>query len=460
MKKQFITLLMAAVMISMLSLPAAAQYERYEDNVSYSQYIKYDRYLDVEIWTDDDEYYDGENISIQFRANKDCYVVVYNIDTRGNVNLLYPSDQWDDDKIERDRIYSIPNSQDDYELTVRGPEGIEYIQVVASRTPIRIPDWDNGFDMVATGDPLDFLDYINAVYFGCDDGCSLAFDMALFTVDEWQEEYYRPVHHYYHNNWNMSGMIYIDYPWGGTVYIDGVYWGIAPLFIPRIYYGWHYVTIYDSYGYCWEDRVNVFRRKSVVLDNTIIKTRGGVKSKYRDVRTKAYLDPAKNGYPDYTTKKTVKKEVWDTKRASSSNTGGPVYKNRVDQNSRQTTSTRLNKSTSKRSTESSSTYESKRSKSSKSSSTYQSERKRSSGNDKSSTKSSGKINDAGKSRKEKSSSNKSSSQSGQVKKQNSEKTSSSSTSKRSSSSSSDSKSSKSSQSNDNSSEKKSSRGRK
>ncbi len=457
MKNQLITLLFAAVMISMLSLPAAAQYERYEDNVSYSQYIKYDRYLDVEIWTDDDEYYDGENISINFRANKDCYVVVYNIDTRGHVNLLYPSDQWDDDKIERDRIYRIPNSQDDYELTVRGPEGIEYIQIVASRTPIRIPDWDNGFDMVARGDPLDFLDYINAVYFGCDDGCALAFDMTLFTVDEWQEEYYRPVHRYYHNDWNMCGMIYIDYPWGGTVYIDGVYWGIAPLFVPRIYYGWHYVTIYDSYGYCWEDRVNVFRRKSVVLDNTIIKTRGGVKSKYRDVRTKAYLDPSQNGYPDYATKKTVRKEVWDTKRTSK--TGGSVYKNRVDHNSRETTSTRLNKSTSKRSSESGSTYESKRSKTSKSSSTYQSERKRSSGNDKGATKSSGKIDDSGKSRKEKSSSDKSSGRSGEVKKQSSQKSSSSSTGKRSSSNSSDSKSSNDSRSNDNSSEKKSSRGR-
>ncbi|HHI03755.1 MAG TPA: DUF4384 domain-containing protein, partial [candidate division Zixibacteria bacterium] len=131
MKNNFITLLFAAVMISMLSLPAAAQYERYREDVNYAQYIRYDRYLDVEIWTDDNEYYDGENINIQFRANKDCYVVVYNIDTRGNLNLLYPSDPWDDTKIERDRIYRIPDSYDDYDLTVRGPEGVEYIQIVA-----------------------------------------------------------------------------------------------------------------------------------------------------------------------------------------------------------------------------------------------------------------------------------------------------------------------------------------
>ncbi len=456
MKNNFITLLFAAVMISMLSLPAAAQYERYREDVNYAQYIRYDRYLDVEIWTDDNEYYDGENINIQFRANKDCYVVVYNIDTRGNLNLLYPSDPWDDTKIERDRIYRIPDSYDDYDLTVRGPEGVEYIQIVASRTPIRIPDWDNGFDMVVDGDPLDFLDYINAVYFGCDNGCSLAFDMALFTVNEWHEAYYRPVHVYHHNDWNMCGMIYIDYPWGATVYIDGIYWGIAPLFIPRIYYGWHYVTIYDRFGYCWEDRINVFRRKSVVLDNTIIKTRAGVKSKYRDVRRKAYLDPAKNGYPDYAIKKRAKKETWETMRAGKS--GASIYKNRAKYESRESTSTRINKSKSRRSSETG-TYRKHKSKSGRSSSTYQSERKRSAKKTKSSTKSSGKINESGKSRKEKPSPKSSSGRSGSIKKMSPGKSSSSSAGKRSSMGSSRSKSSKSSQSNGKSIERKSSRGR-
>jgi len=456
MKNNFITLLFAAVMISMLSLPAAAQYERYREDVNYAQYIRYDRYLDVEIWTDDNEYYDGENINIQFRANKDCYVVVYNIDTRGNLNLLYPSDPWDDTKIERDRIYRIPDSYDDYDLTVRGPEGVEYIQIVASRTPLPIPDWDNGFDMVVDGDPLDFLDYINAVYFGCDNGCSLAFDMALFTVNEWHEAYYRPVHVYHHNDWSMCGMIYIDYPWGATVYIDGIYWGIAPLFIPRIYYGWHYVTIYDRFGYCWEDRINVFRRKSVVLDNTIIKTRAGVKSKYRDVRRKAYLDPAKNGYPDYAIKKRAKKETWETMRAGKS--GASIYKNRAKYESRESTSTRINKSKSRRSSETD-TYRKHKSKSGRSSSTYQSERKRSAKKTKSSTKSSGKINESGKSRKEKPSPKSSSGRSGSIKKMSPGKSSSSSAGKRSSMGSSRSKSSKSSQSNGKSIERKSSRGR-
>lgn len=401
MKNFFISALFAAVMITMLSLPAAAQYERYRDDVNYGQYIRFDRYLDVEVWTDDDEYFDGENITISFRANKDCYVVVYNIDTRGNVNILYPGDQWDDTRIERDRIYRIPDSYDEYDLTVRGPEGIEYVQIVASQTPISIPDWDNGFDIVVDGDPLDFLDYVNAEYFGCDNGCSLALDLAIFTVSEWQEAYYRPTHVYRHYDWNMCGTVYVDYPWGATIYIDGIYWGIAPLFIPRIYYGWHYVTIYDHYGHCWEDRINVFRRKSVVLDNTIIKTRAGVKSKYRDVRRKAYLDPNKNGYPDYSSKKRAKREAWESFKATKST--GSISKSRTRTDSKGSTASKYNKSGTK-SSKRNQTFESHNNKrSSKSATKYQSDRKRSPSKSKSPNKSSGKINKAGKSNKEKSS---------------------------------------------------------
>ncbi len=413
MKNSIFRLMVAAVMMSMMSVTVTAQGDnRFRDDADYSQYIKYDRYLDVEVWTDDDEYFDGENISIQFRANKDCYVVVYNIDTRGHVNLLYPSDQWDDSKIEQDRIYRIPDSYDDYDLTVRGPEGIEYIQIVASRQPLPMPDWDNGFDLVVSGDPLDFMDYINSEYFGCDDDCLVALDMALFTVNEWEEAYFRPTHVYYHDDWSMCGSVYIDYPWGATIYIDGIYWGIAPLFVPRIYYGWHYITIYDHYGYCWEDRVNVFRRKSITIDNTIIKTRAGVKSKYREVQRQAYLDPAKNGYPDFATTKKVKQQAWDNYQTRKQS--GSVGNSKTRRESWESTSSKLNNSDGNSSSKNR-TFESHSQKSDRKSPALQPDRVKSAERLRSSDKASGKVNDAERSRKEKSSATKAG-KSGEVKK--------------------------------------------
>ena len=289
--------LMLTAIVGMSADTARGEMEKYRKGVDYSSYIDYDRYIDIEVWTDVDEYYEGDNITVYFRANKDCYVVLYNLDSRGNVNILYPADRWDDSRVERDRTYRIPDSYDDYELTVRGPEGVEYIQAVASMMPLPIPQWGGDYGPVAEGDPIDYMDYINAEHFGKDN--RIALDMTLFRVKEWHQAYYRPVYNYHRYDWNLSGMVYVDYPWGATIYVDGVYWGIAPLYIPRIYYGWHWITVYDRYGYCWEDRVHVYRNKTVILDNTVINTRAGVKSKYRDVRQKGYLNPEKNGYPDY-----------------------------------------------------------------------------------------------------------------------------------------------------------------
>lgn len=295
--RNFGVALIAVVLMIASAETAGAQMEKYRRDFNYSSTIDYDRYINVEVWTDTDEYYEGDNITLYFRADKDCYVVLYNVDTKGNVNIIYPGDQWDDQRIERDRVYRIPDSYDDYDLTVRGPAGVEYVQVVASMMPLPIPEWGGDYGPVAEGDPIDYMDYINAEYFGKDN--RIALDMTLFRVKEWQQAYYRPVYNYHQYDWHLSGMVYIDYPWGATVYVDGVYWGIAPLYIPRIYYGWHWVTVYDPWGYCWEDRVHIVRHQTVILDQTKVKTSAGVKSRYREIRSKGYLKPAKNGYPEY-----------------------------------------------------------------------------------------------------------------------------------------------------------------
>ncbi|PKK82877.1 MAG: hypothetical protein CVT49_11235 [candidate division Zixibacteria bacterium HGW-Zixibacteria-1] len=305
-------MLIAAFML--LASAAGAEIIVYDRDIDYGEYIKHDRFLSAEIWTDNDEYYEGDNIVISFQADKDCFVAVYNIDTRGNVNLIYPTDPRDNGWIEGGQTYQIPSQYDDYDLTVRGPEGVEYLQIVASRQPFRIPDWFNGSDLVADNDPYDFMDFVNANYFQSDRNMKRAFDMTSFMVKEWNDYYFRPVHVYHSDHrpywdwdWGYYGSVYIDYPWGATIYIDGVYWGIAPLFMPRVYYGWHWITVYDPHGYCWEDRISVVRRKSIVLDRTMITTRPEIKSRFKEVQTKGYLNPAKNGYPEYDKQITVKK---------------------------------------------------------------------------------------------------------------------------------------------------------
>ena len=63
--------------------------------------------LDIEVWIDKGEgatYYPGEEIYVYFRASRDCYVVIYNLDTRGYVNILYPYDYSNDPWVEGGRV--------------------------------------------------------------------------------------------------------------------------------------------------------------------------------------------------------------------------------------------------------------------------------------------------------------------------------------------------------------------
>ncbi len=278
------------VMMALLAFTAAA-------SVSAENLVKEynaDRGGDVaiEIWVDNEDgiYYEGEDITIHFRADRDCYVAIYSIDTRGDVNLLFPGNPWEKGLITGGEVYSIPGRYEDYDLVVTGPEGIEYVQAVAAVDPLDIPDWYDGapVDCDYYDDRDEFIEYINERYFNCRwEGCPRGFDQALIYVKV-PRYYYKPVYvPSYWYDYPDYAMIYIDYPYGGEVYINGIFFGYAPLWIPRVIVGYHWFTIYDRYGYCWENRIYVNRSNTIYLDRSRVKTERTVASRYKDIRQQA-----------------------------------------------------------------------------------------------------------------------------------------------------------------------------
>ncbi len=265
-----------------------------------------DRYLDVEIWTNDDdgEYYVGDKIVLKFRANRDAFVAIYTIDTRGRVNLLFPTNRDGENYIRGGTTYRLPDNSDDFDLVVDGPPGVENIQIIASRERFPIPDWYPESGLISDAeDRHDYMDYLNDRYFVRYDGQRFSYDRTAAYVYEWEEEYFRPVYYPDYPSWTVVGNAYIDYPFGSSVYVNGIYWGTTPLYIPRIYVGWHTISIYDSYGYCWESDFHVTRYNTVVFDRRQIHTSPSVKSKYREVRLAGYRDPVRMGYKEYNSRK-------------------------------------------------------------------------------------------------------------------------------------------------------------
>ena len=101
------------------------------------------RSLGMEVWTDrgdDAVYQPGEAMQVKVRSNDDAYLLVYEIDSEGHVNVLYP---WrrDAGMIEARRTYRLPPEDSKYELTVEKATGQGFIVAIASRAPLRDLPW-------------------------------------------------------------------------------------------------------------------------------------------------------------------------------------------------------------------------------------------------------------------------------------------------------------------------------
>jgi hypothetical protein len=260
------------------SFALAFDYDQEEEYVSTQKIAHYPK-LDIDVWADKGEggtYHPGEEIGVYFQASSDCYVVIYNIDTRGYLNILYPYEYSDPQFVRGGKIYRIPERYADYELRVDGPEGTEYLVAVASFEPIRIPHWPrymgglreedeiNVSRLEEDEDPYDFIEFVNN-WMIPDDYYVTA--LYLFNVEYPQPRWYYWPHRYYiERPWYYDiGAAYIWCPFEAEVYIDGVFYGIAPITIPYLIVGRHFVTIYYNGCRVWWDWVSVHHERTVTI---------------------------------------------------------------------------------------------------------------------------------------------------------------------------------------------------
>jgi len=244
--------------------------------------------LEIDVWvnkSDGATYYFGEDVAVYFRASEDCYAVIYDIDPAGNVSLLFPSDYNSDCFIRGEEVYRIPDAYDDYRLEVTGPKGKEYIYAVASPYRIDPPEfmryeyfeygnWDSYYDDFVHTMRGEMAVFVNDLNNRIVRNGSYISASTMFFIDN------RYRHHSWYRYWRYDpyyiGSIWIgcDYP-GAEIWIDGCYFGIAPILIPEIYIGRHWVWIY-YHGYpCWQDYVYVTRGQRYYVDAKI-------KRKFRD----------------------------------------------------------------------------------------------------------------------------------------------------------------------------------
>ena len=124
---RFFQALVAAAGLLAVSLPALA----------------HARAMGVEIWTDrgDDAVYEpGKPMTLKVRVSDDSYLLVYEIDSEGNVRVLYPSRRGAG-LVEGKRTLRIPAENSRYELAVGNKTGQGFLVAIASRDPFRELPW-------------------------------------------------------------------------------------------------------------------------------------------------------------------------------------------------------------------------------------------------------------------------------------------------------------------------------
>ncbi len=92
--------------------------------------------LTLKVWSDKGDqnptYYVGERIYVSFSVTKDSYVTIYDVDSTGNVNILFPNPYHQDNLVRKGRIYTIPTTNYEYDLVIKGPTGDEILYGIAS----------------------------------------------------------------------------------------------------------------------------------------------------------------------------------------------------------------------------------------------------------------------------------------------------------------------------------------
>ena len=91
--------------------------------------------MTIEVWVDKTRYSPGESLKLHFSLNRDAYVYIYDIDTQGEVRLIFPNAFVKDSFVKAGK-HTLPDKR--YSFVVSGPEGVEFVQAIATTESLPI----------------------------------------------------------------------------------------------------------------------------------------------------------------------------------------------------------------------------------------------------------------------------------------------------------------------------------
>lgn len=178
-------------------------------------------------------YQPGENIQLNFRSNKDAYVVIYNTRADGVTNIIFPNRLQTDNRVRAGQNYTIPTRG--YNLSVSEPRGINYVQIVASTSQFATYNtWTQQFE--ASPFPLVTRDAQAEL--------ATAIQRIIIVPDKPEPEWNSAMTFFYVGSAPPKGTVdFMSSPSGANIWLDGSWVGSTPL-KTTVFEGYHIVRFF------------------------------------------------------------------------------------------------------------------------------------------------------------------------------------------------------------------------
>lgn len=245
----------------------------------------------IEVWIDKGcgkSYTVGENITIYFKSNKDCYLTLFDFIPGGGIRLLFPNRYEKNNFLEANKVHTIPPG-----FVVTLPPGKEMIRAVATTSP-----WQFFSDEEIMRYHSEHPEERYPVISRSEEGFGDEFNEKIKIIPQPNRAMASCIFYVTSRIVPQYGKIRVtSIPSYAKVYLDGTYRGTTPLTLSNIKMGQHTIKVTKKDYYNYSEMVQVKANTTTYVSARLepVPRTGSIYINSTPSNAKAYLDGAYRG---------------------------------------------------------------------------------------------------------------------------------------------------------------------
>ena len=212
--------------------------------------------FNIEVWIDKGcgkSYTVGENITIYFKSNKDCYLTLFEFSPGGRIRLLLPNRYRKDNFFKANREYAIPSESDKFRFEVTLPPGKGMIRAIATTSPWRFMP-ENEILRYHDEHPEERYPVIRS----SEEGFTAKFNEKIEIIPQPNRAIASCIFNVISKVVPQYGKIKVtSSPSYAEVYLDGTYRGKTPITLSNVKVGKHTIKVTKKDYYDYSETVQV-----------------------------------------------------------------------------------------------------------------------------------------------------------------------------------------------------------